>query len=71
MDYNKDSFLAGIAVGRRLKGWSGGPGGGGGSIEKDDRKGIIFNRDMTFIYGDTGKVFDASAFIFGEYTEGA
>ena len=70
MDYNKDSFLAGIAVGRRLKGWSGGPG-GGGSTEKDDRKGIIFNRDMTFIYSDTGKVFDASAFIFGEYTEEA
>lgn len=71
MDYNKDSFLAGIAVGRRLKGWSGGPG-GGGSTEKDDRKGIIFNRYMTFIYSDNGKVFDASAFIFGEeYTEEA
>lgn len=27
MDYEENSFLAGIAVGRSLKGWSGGQGG--------------------------------------------
>lgn len=33
MDYNKDSFLAGIAVGRQLKGWASGGGGGERPIE--------------------------------------
>ncbi len=31
MNYNKDSFLAGIAIGRQLKGWSQVKGTGGGS----------------------------------------
>lgn len=33
MDYDKDSFLAGIAVGRQLKGWASGGGGGERPIE--------------------------------------
>lgn len=35
MEYDKNSFLAGISVGRTLKGWAGGNngfGGGGGGI---------------------------------------
>lgn len=37
MDYNKDSFLAGISVGRTLKGWAGlGSGGSGGDITWQD-----------------------------------
>nr|DAG31380.1 MAG TPA: hypothetical protein [Caudoviricetes sp.] len=30
MNYDKNSFLAGISVGRTLKGWAGGAGGFGG-----------------------------------------
>lgn len=30
MEYDKNSFLAGISVGRTLKGWAGGAGGFGG-----------------------------------------
>lgn len=65
MTYNKDSFLAGIAVGRRLKGWAGGdagisPPGGTGS-------GIIFDKNMTFSY--PGIVMEVTTIIFGEYIE--
>lgn len=35
MEYNKDSFLAGVAVGRTLKGWASGAGAGGSGSDVD------------------------------------
>lgn len=64
MDYNKESFLAGIAVGRRLKGWSGGAGDAGGS---GDGMGIIFDLNPLFSY--TGKVFAITDIVHGGHEE--
>lgn len=66
MEYDKDSFLAGIAVGRRIKGWSGGSGsggGGGGSIGN----GLIFSPFLTI--GLQGKLLDVPVIIYGTFVE--
>lgn len=60
MDYNKNSFLAGLAVGRRLKGWAGGVDAqlGGKTI-----LGIIYDNPT---FSNTGKVLTAIKVISGE-----
>lgn len=47
MDYDKNSFLSGIAVGRRLKGWAGGGTGGGQGGALSDI--IVRSQPTTFI----------------------
>lgn len=64
MEYNKDSFLAGIAVGRRLKGWAGGVGEGGNA---GNNFGIIFGINPTYDF--RGKVLDVTSVIHGDYIE--
>lgn len=64
MEYDKNSFLAGLAVGRRL-GWNGGetPAGGGHST------GVISGAIL--VHGFTGKVLVNADIVFGELTEEA
>lgn len=80
MEYNKESFLAGIAVGRALKGWGGGgtggdvpggdgPGGTGGCGAPGCGFGIIFGAELLFEYG--GKVLENPAIVFEILTEEA
>lgn len=61
MEYNKDSFLAGISVGRTLKGWSG----GNGSAGTGNGSGIIYEANIA------GKIFEVEPVLYGEYTKEA
>lgn len=69
MEYNKDSFLAGIAVGRRLKGWSGGKAdaGGGSSPSSGVGMGIIFDKDYVRVYD--GKVIGLTEIVHEQYNK--
>ena len=67
MNYDKDSFLAGISVGRSLKGWSGA---GGGTSEY--KNGIIFGSDFSitgFEYNGVILSENTEPAISGEYSE--
>ena len=69
MNYDKDSFLAGISVGRSLKGWSGAGGGGSASEYKN---GIIFGSDFSitgFEYNGVILSENTEPVISGEYSE--
>lgn len=64
MNYDKNSFLAGLAVGRKL-GWNGveHPAEGGHNT------GVVSGTDLVYRY--TGKVFADAGIVFGELTEEA
>lgn len=69
MNYDKNSFLAGLAVGRKL-GWNSGE-----PTPPSTEEGItpamkiVYGRSMVYKY--TGKVLTAPALVVGEYTEEA
>lgn len=66
MNYDKNSFLAGLAVGRKL-GWNDGePSSDTGSTTGTK---IIFGTNLVYVY--TGKVLANADIVFGELTEEA
>lgn len=70
MDYDKNSFLAGLSVGKTLKGWAGGGSGGGdgttatgdGSEAGDDyeRTVLVDEENRVLLFGDTGILVEAA-----------
>lgn len=65
MDYDKNSFLAGVSVGRTLKGWACGSGSGG----VPSLGGGVLYSDAGLSIGYTGAVLSHPAVIAGTYEE--
>lgn len=53
MEYDKNSFLAGISVGRTLKGWAAGSDGGGGGMD------VILVSDFEYPVFSPSIIFDS------------